>query len=109
MEPAKAADLHGQVIPNPKARLVDQVREVNVQRRTVCAGIEGLGEGESFGRGECNLCAFGRSGTRWNAVPTERDEGCEFCSRKLAFIRGFPAPCSPGAVRIRLVLAGRLD
>jgi hypothetical protein len=24
-------------------------------------------EGGRFGRGECNLCAFGRSGTRWNA------------------------------------------
>jgi hypothetical protein len=32
-----------------------------------------------FGRGECNLRAFGRSGTRWNAVPTgvpmEADSG----------------------------------
>jgi integron integrase len=28
MEPAKAADVRGQVIPNPKARLLDQVREV---------------------------------------------------------------------------------
>jgi hypothetical protein len=40
-------------------------------RFRVSPGMKDWEREEVFGRGECNVCAFGRSGTRWYAVPIE--------------------------------------